>query len=120
MKTDLSVIESVPSILVWYGSVDEDILFDCLYGIEEEGIPYRIEKKLGSSTVDQAFEASCASLLEVGIALNEDSIAVHYSRLPKECPMFMVEKQINKSLVRRLGCNAARMVKGIPFVLEEV
>lgn len=112
MRTNLSVSEAVPSIVVYNGGAPEEALYECLYGIEEEGIPYRLVEASFSDPVAQAHEAARQSILEVGIAVDGQGAVVHNSRLPLDRPILQ-----GAGALRAYGVNAARMVKGVPFVL---
>ncbi|MBP3039133.1 glycerol dehydratase reactivase beta/small subunit family protein [Bacillaceae bacterium Marseille-Q3522] len=98
-------------------SLPDQIYLPVLQGIEEESIPYRLEVSSINETVDEAYEASRASILSVGIAIGENEVVVHYKHLPVDKPLFAVRRvqTQTKELLRNLGVNAARLVKGVPF-----
>jgi len=92
-----------------------------LFGIEEEGIPYKIRQgNTNRSIEEQAYEAAHQSALAVALASNSEEIIVHYKNLPKQTPLFRTRysQVIQASQLRDLGCNAARLVKGIPFKIN--
>ena len=96
---------------------------EVLYGLEEEQIPYAIESaesQAGSQSddlVELAYRAATRSMFGVGIASAQKEIILHYIKLPKDKPLFVVSKsQGNLNKARLLGLNAARLIKGIPFV----
>jgi hypothetical protein len=91
------------------------------YGLEEEGIPGMLSTvEALKSAVELAFSAAQASPLGTGIGIAADGLAVHYSRLPQDKPLFYVAKaDCHPAEARRMGANAARLVKGIPFKEKE-
>ena len=87
-------------------------------GMEEEGIPCLFVDKESGEIAALAFEAACASQLGVGIALGAQDICIHFQRLRPEAPLFQLSGGTTEQW-RRMGCNAARLVKGIPFKSTE-
>ncbi|WP_413738860.1 glycerol dehydratase reactivase beta/small subunit family protein [Sodalis sp. RH21] len=92
-----------------------------LLGMEEEGIPFvlhRVERGNGdTSPVTLAHQAASASPLAVGVAVGARELVVHDPHLPADGPLFVLEDypRLAAEEIRRLGCNAARLVKGLPF-----
>lgn len=85
-------------------------------GIEEEGIPYELVRIPNESIKTASFRAADSSRLSVGIALGESEAALHYSKLRKDAPLFWLKDDtFNAHLLRNLGSNAARLVKGVAF-----
>nr|WP_239585099.1 glycerol dehydratase reactivase beta/small subunit family protein [Enterococcus xiangfangensis] len=90
-----------------------------LLGIEEEGIPYEEVVTTKLTLVEAAYELAANSPLEVGIVMNKDQAVLHYKKLPEDEPLFIIDTDYEE--LRKLGTNAARLVKRIPFkVLKEV
>lgn len=91
-----------------------------LYGIEEEGIPFReindddIENLSSMSTVQKAYQAALASQLGVGLAYDDNFAYLHQKNLPEMEPLFKVNISDQED-INHLGTNAARLVKGVPF-----
>lgn len=91
-----------------------------LYGIEEEGIPFKeisnndIEDLSSMTTIQKAYQAALASQLGVGLSYDNDFAYLHQKNLPADEPLFKVKITDQKN-INRLGTNAARLVKGIPF-----
>ncbi|GEK27857.1 glycerol dehydratase reactivase beta/small subunit family protein [Furfurilactobacillus siliginis] len=86
-----------------------------LNGIEEEEIPYQMTDKVsGENTVELAHEASLASQLHVGLATDDQFAYLHLNSLPVDKPLARVALS-DKEDLRRLGANAARLVKRVPF-----
>lgn len=104
-----------------------------LLGIEEEGIPWKLQQSSNEQYDDiteQAWQAATKSPLLVGLACRQHEVVLHYRHLPTTQPLFrfvgsdrssLLHRQLPKySLaeieeLRRLGNNAARLVKGQPF-----
>lgn len=93
----------------------EDTLAQLQYGIEEESVPFEVVSAPIEGAVKLAWEASCASRLEVGIGLDYDKLVLHYRKLNKEQPLFQISARSPQNQVRAIGANAARLVKKLPF-----
>lgn len=87
-------------------------------GIEEEKIPVTTQIILVDDIVERAYKASLASRLSVGIAIEDQRVIVHYKNLKPDKPLFD-DTTNNKTHLRMLGANAARLVKGIPFKKQD-
>lgn len=115
---------NMPSIKIVFSENLQDNIFmkEVFFGIEEEGVPYEL-KRLNehiSDPAELAFLGAQESMVGVGIGINGDGLlAVHYQKLPKEAPLFNVNCNIEPSFARIMASNAARLVKGIPFILPE-
>ncbi len=110
----MHVNHQVPSIIVY---IEQNTFFaaEVVYGIEEEGIPYKVIYENFDNVIDKAYTASQESLLDVGIAYNKKGLTIHYEKLQKDAPMFYKEA-LEPKTIRALGSNAARLVKGVPFI----
>ncbi|WP_337263768.1 MULTISPECIES: glycerol dehydratase reactivase beta/small subunit family protein [unclassified Serratia (in: enterobacteria)] len=86
-----------------------------LLGIEEEGIPWRWQPSADGEVVQRAWQAAARSLLLVGLACTANEMVVHYRNLPADQPLFRLAGPQEDDRWRRLGNNAARLVKGLPF-----
>ncbi len=86
---------------------------EVLLGIEEEGIPFRIQHIPSGEVIDSAAGCSSISLL-VGIACDQEKLIVHYKNLPASAPLFTLMYQQDNHAGRSIGTNAARTVKGFP------
>lgn len=105
-----------PSIKVFY---DCDILSvsdftGVLLGIEEEGIPYDVQEEHCGDCLELAHKASLESRLGVGVGISKEGIVLQFEKLDKAAPLFRI-KLYQTDLFRRLGSNAARLVKKMPF-----
>ncbi|MBS1204967.1 MAG: propanediol dehydratase [Proteobacteria bacterium] len=88
---------------------------EVLWGIEEEGIPWRWQMSQEEDVTTSAWQAANQSALLVGIACNSQRLVIHYRNLPASAPLFTLMRQAEPQARRRAGSNAARLVKGIPF-----
>ena len=116
---DQSIV-SKPTILLYATEhISEDILKPVLYGIEEEGLPVVIESH-GGTHMSLADLASRNSALSVGIGVDDEAIVLTYKNIPTDQFIYRLTgyAQYPDSL-RTLGVNAARLVKGNPFVSDE-
>lgn len=116
---DQSIV-SKPTILVYATEhISEDILKPVLYGIEEEGLPVVIESH-SDTHMTLADLASRNSALSVGIGVDDEAIVLTYKNIPMHQFIYRLTgyAQYPDSL-RTLGVNAARLVKGNPFVSDE-
>lgn len=90
-------------------------LREVLYGIEEEQIPYESTEIPESDTIKRAYEAAESSRLSVGLAFDQEKVVVHYRDLAEDQPLFITNRTDGQAMLRQLGNNAARLVKGVPF-----
>jgi hypothetical protein len=91
-------------------------------GLEEEGIPVDVQEVPRGQAVALAKEAAHMSPLNVGLGVNgvERTLVLHHRDLPAERPLFALALgEASVSELRRMGINAARLVKGEPLVLED-
>ena len=116
---DQSII-SKPTILLYATQhISEDILKPLLYGIEEEGLPVVIEFHSGTH-MELANLASRNSALSVGIGVDEVAIVLTYKNIPAHQFIYRLSGYSHyPNSLRILGVNAARLVKGNPFVSDK-
>lgn len=84
------------------------------YGIEEEGIPYAVEKEKGFSAEDVYHQAQ-RSPLGVCILVEDARIWLFARMLKENRPLFLMEIE-QLAQAREMGKNAARVIKHRPFV----
>lgn len=93
-------------------------LRELLCGVEEEGVPCEVEAAGEGGAVALAYKAAGASVLGVGLGLDgAGQAAAHYNKLPADKPLFTLNYRLDGGKLRYLAANAARLVKGMPFVL---
>lgn len=100
---------------------DQKVLDFITYGIEEEGIPFHLEASENKDFKELATIASRESQLDVGIGLDSNgNMCLHHAMLPESFYLFEENHSNNRIKLRNIGVNAARLVKGIPFKIEEM
>ena len=109
-------ISNKPSIKVFYDCdhLSTSSFYNVLLGIEEEGIPYEVEAVHCSDVLELAHEASINSRLGVGVGISKEGVVLQYEKLDKAAPLFKI-KFYQIDLFRKIGSNAARLVKKMPF-----
>lgn len=94
---------------------NRDKVFFLAYGIEEEGLPFKLIETSSISAHENAQRAAGESTLDVGIGIGEDwQIAVRHSRFEKNMYLFDMKAWDGLDL-KAYGANAARLIKGVPF-----
>ncbi len=108
------------SVLIVRGrTVDLQPVF---WGMEEEGIPFEVQECPAGEAVGVAKEAAQMSPLNVGIGVDgaKGTIVLHHRDLPADQPLFVLNLgEAGSAQLRRLGINAARLVKSEPLVLSD-
>jgi hypothetical protein len=98
-----------------------DLIFHILCGLEEEGIPFQMQERPQGAAALLAREAARSSSLNVGIGVDSSTyeVALHHRDLADGAPLFTLSREEYQSPVtlRRLGVNAARLVKADPLVV---
>ncbi|MBN1068150.1 glycerol dehydratase [Clostridium botulinum] len=109
----------MPTICLYHSSNLEDLtkFNEILWGLEEEGIPCNISSKEDSlSSEELSHMASQDSKLSVGIGIDKSGkITLTLNKLKKYEPLFTVSLNDEDKVLRALGANAGRLVKGIAF-----
>jgi len=119
-------LQEIPAIWVYIEHIELNQIEQMLWGMEEEGIPFKAipwdaQQAEIKDIRKEAHKAASLSPLAVGIACNDQEIVVHSRNLSPENPLFhvLLHRQSTQSELyshlRNLGCNAARLVKGLPF-----
>lgn len=107
-----------PSIFVCVDSPNKSILREVIAGIEEEGIPYDIkEVELSEDTfLHKVYTESQNSRMNIAVGIMNNRLVIHYDKLPEEEPLiFETIESYSKEKARKIGCNAARLYKVMPF-----
>lgn len=100
------------------------VLAEVLAGLEEEGVPGRVDRSAGPVVsrdqpvaVVLAHQAATASSLEVGIGLDgTGALALHQRRQPEDSPLMVIPARlVDLPTARAMGINAARLVKVQPL-----
>jgi hypothetical protein len=97
------------------------VLKEITSGIEEESIPFEVVNIPNDDAVELAYQAALESILDVGVgADSKGSLAVHYKKLRKNKPLFKLNYEADFDKLKTVCANSARLVKGIPFIFEEI
>jgi hypothetical protein len=94
------------------------IVWAILCGLEEEGIPAELRDVPERPAEALAKQAANGSPLGVGIGVSgiEKVVALHLRELPNGRPLFeLAAETCGIEQLRRVGANAARLVKGDPL-----
>jgi propanediol dehydratase medium subunit len=106
-----------PSIVVCHQG-DALALSLVLAGLEEEGVPARVERVTGIATAAAlAHRGAGSSVLDVGVGIAADgTVCVHHVKLPAGEPAL---RTCDPARYRDLGHDAARIVKVVPLTLAD-
>ena len=96
-------------------NADRRVLREVELGMEEEGIPWKLEQHESGTALALAWEAAKSSNLEVGIGADSQWLILHYNKLEEDQPLFRISAQSGPVQARALGANAARLVKKLPL-----
>ncbi len=111
----MDINQDSPVIVITALSDCQPLWQEVLWGIEEEGIPWRWQQCSGADVVAHAWQAANQSALLVGVACDSEKLVIHYRNLPASAPLFSLMHHEDCQSRRAAGNNAARLVKGIPF-----
>ncbi len=126
MPSPLTEVAQKPAVnIIIAGPVDETMVQAVEYGLEEEGIPY--ERRAPSNpdnAMASASQGAKASRINVGVCIQSKNgtltAVLHHRDLAEQKPLFMLEhSQISMDALDRIGRNAARLVKGDPFLMAD-
>lgn len=95
-------------------------LSNILWGIEEEEIPYILTPKNETDASILGYEASKESKLGVGIGIGKNEITLYQEKLEKDKPLFRYNIDSDEDILRAVGTNGARLIKGNPFIIPEM
>ena len=108
--------EERPSIVIGaHRAITDRQLREILLGMEEEGVPYLVDRSAELNPLVLAHEASLRSRLGVGMGVSLDYVVITTEKLPPERPYIADELNHNAASDRALGANAARIVKRLPL-----
>jgi len=111
-----------PSVRVFALRARNIDLQPVFWGLEEEGIPFDVQEVSTGDAVALAKEAAQMSPLNVGIAVSgvEQNVVLHHRDLADDQPLFVLDlRSAPLKELRRLGMNAARLVKAEPLLLKD-
>ena len=107
-----------PAIKIYINETlkNEKVLKEAVSGVEEESIPYEILTAAEDDAASLSYRAAAESIVEVGIGIAGKEAAVHYKKLPESLPLFKINYLAEEEKIRSICSNAARLVKGTPFI----
>ncbi len=108
--------DKLPKINVFYAPGNLARAEQVGYGIEEEGLPYRLREH------ETPFEEGQADIIKkgLGVALGlDEEVAYVYNRQLKKEEPFLNYKGDDHEQLRIIGKNGARIIKHKPFILED-
>lgn len=104
--------EMFPYICIYYYNYSDIISFIC-YGIEEEGLFFKIKKRNDIIDLNKlAYKAACDSSLGIGIGIISLSVVLNLDKLNIDKPIFCL-KECSIYFAKILGINAARIAKKV-------
>lgn len=108
-------------INIFYSSKIEmnEKLNNILWGIEEEEIPFILEKFDEDDAKVLGYNGARKSKLQVGIGIGRDEVTLYHEKLDLEKPLFRYSINSDTDILRALGVNGARLIKGNPFIIPE-
>lgn len=111
-----------PAVFVFASNpLEEEVISHILCGLEEEGIPCQLQERPNGVAGLLARQAAESSSLNVGIGVNSSTrnVVLHHRDLAEGAPLFSLslEEYQSPEHLRRLGANAARLVKGDPLII---
>lgn len=116
----MEIVENtvLPGIEIYYGDRRSERLAAAVgYGIEEEGLPYKIVA--GTLSNAAAHEYTRRAGLGVVVVVTKDKAAVFTRQMREPAPLFELRTTEDET-AKSIGKNAARIVKNKPFIdLEE-
>ena len=87
-----------------------------LCGIEEE-IPFILIPDDGDDVKVLGDKAAKSSKLGVGIGISSNRVTLYQEKLSVEKPLFECSLNSSDYILRAIGTNGARLIKGNPFII---
>ncbi len=112
------MIAKKPTIMIYTARPDAALLREICAGIEEEGVLFEITAAIAGDATVLAAAASEASVLGTGVALCGSTIALHIKGMERGKAVLRYENATSEQ-ARDAGANSARVIKRLPFKLEE-
>ena len=124
MGSPLLEVNQKPAVnIAVAGAVDASMVKILEYGLEEEGIPFEHKEPADpNNAMASASQAAKASRINVGVCIQLENgvltVVLHHRDLPENRPLFTLENNdITVDALDKIGRNAARLVKGDPFLM---
>ena len=88
-----------------------------LCGIEVEEIPFILIPDDGDDVKVLGDKAAKSSKLGVGIGISSNRVTLYQEKLSIEKPLFECSLNSSDYILRAIGTNGARLIKGNPFII---
>ena len=88
-----------------------------LCGIEEAEIPFILIPDDGDDVKVLGDKAAKSSKLGVGIGISSNRVTLYQEKLSIEKPLFECSLNSSDYILRAIGTNGARLIKGNPFII---
>ena len=88
-----------------------------LCGIEEEEIHFILIPDDGDEVKGLGDKAAKSSKLGVGIGISSNRVTLYQEKLSIEKPLFECSLNSSDYILRAIGTNGARLIKGNPFII---
>lgn len=112
--------EKVGINVFYYSGVElKGKISNILWGIEEEEIPIVLSSHDEKDAKVLGSEASKNSKLQVGIGIGDKEVTLYHEKLDMDKPLFSYSIDSDEAILRALGVNGARLIKGNPFIIPE-
>ena len=120
LKEDLMKEQKNPiGINIYYNknlTIDKRIK-TILCGIEEEEIPFILIPDDEDDVKILGDKAAKSSKLGVGIGINSNEVTLYQEKLSVEKPLFECSLNSSDYILRAIGTNGARLIKGNPCII---
>lgn len=116
-------MEVKDGLLLLFSAKEEEPWYrEFLYGVEEEGIPIycidgREECGADRSALSLANSAAQLCCFDLGIGADEERLLLRHRLQKDEAPLLQVSRKDTGEAIRRMGHNAARIIKSDPLIL---
>ena len=101
--------------LAVHEGVGDEQLTQVLLGIEEEGVPSRVDRLPELTPLVLAHRAATSSRLGIGLGIALDYVVITTEKLPEQRPYLAHFLGSSEQADRIIGSNAARLVKRLPL-----
>ena len=111
-------------LLLFFSTEEAEFWFEeFLYGVEEEGLPLylmnsRKENIAEQDSVSLANMAAYYCCFDLGIGVDKDKLVIRHRLQKDKDPLLELDrKSASRKKIRRMGHNAARIIKSDPLML---
>ena len=101
--------------LAVHEGIGDGQLTQVLLGIEEEGVPSRVDRLSELNPLVLAHRAATSSRLGIGLGIALDYVVITTEKLPEQRPYLAHFLGRSEQADRIIGSNAARLVKRLPL-----